>query len=88
MKRSNLFLTLTTGCLAVASFAFAKSHQKHVSVGYCTNADHSACNIITQKVMTINANAGLNKATCAANNKTAHTTVGGLCAHTLYTKGE
>jgi hypothetical protein len=28
MKRSNLFLGLTTGLLAVASFAFAKSHAK------------------------------------------------------------
>jgi hypothetical protein len=28
MKRSNLFLSLTTGLLAIASFAFAKSHAK------------------------------------------------------------
>jgi len=37
MKRKTFFLTATTGLLAIASFAFAKSHDANRSIftGYC-----------------------------------------------------
>jgi len=37
MKRSNIFLAATTGLLAIASFAFAKSHgaNRNTFTGYC-----------------------------------------------------
>jgi len=40
MKRSNLFLALTTGCLAIASFAYAKIKMQSRSTlhtGWCTS---------------------------------------------------
>jgi len=48
MKRSNLFLTATTGLLAIASFAFAKTHKFNGTIvtGYCKTAN-GACPTIT-----------------------------------------
>lgn len=88
MKRSNLFLTLTTGCLAVASFAFAKSHQKSFTQGFCTRAGNGhLCTVVTASV---NGNYGTivsgNKARCVSG-KTAHTQLANkACGHTLYTQ--
>lgn len=47
MKRSNLFLALTTGALAIASLAFAKAHKLATKfTGYCKNANN-ICNVHT-----------------------------------------
>jgi len=84
MKRSSLFLALTTGCLAVASFAFAKSYHKTSAVGYCTD-DSGFCIVHTQsRPLTITPDGP--KATCVINHKTAHTLLPNYkCGRTLYT---
>jgi len=83
MKRSTLFLALTTGCLTVVSFAFVKSHQRNTSIGYCTD-DSGLCVVQTQKSMTITPDSP--KATCVINHKTAHTLLPNYhCGRTLYT---
>lgn len=98
MKRSNLFLTLTTGCLAVASFAFAKSHSKNLVSGWCTIGTSQHKCLVQTQIATMTVTPGsLNKARCsghtgastiAANNKTVHTVNGTTCKRTLYTKAE
>jgi len=85
MKRSNLLLGLTTGFLAIASFAFSKAHRSAIQ-GFCTNKNGSAgCTVTTQRKMTITA-AGHVKAICvgsqAKHNATAKTS---LCQVALYT---
>jgi len=84
MKRSNLFLALTTVSLAVASFAFAKSHHKNTPIGYCTD-DQGNCLVQTaSRPLTISVDGP--KATCVINHKTAHTKLpNDKCGRTLYT---
>lgn len=44
MKRSNLLLAATTGLLAIASFAFAKTREaKGQITGYCKNSGSALC---------------------------------------------
>jgi hypothetical protein len=84
MKRSNLFLTATTACLALASFAFAKSHARSVSIFGCTSAQAGKCTVPTAKVVFLNKISG-QTARCV-DGKTVHSTVGnGVCGRTLYT---
>jgi hypothetical protein len=82
MKRSNLFLGLTTGLLALASFAFAKSNSKgSITQARCRTAAASQCPIFvkfgnhyvpsTQKV------------TCQGNQKTGTLVTTVACVVTL-----
>lgn len=91
MKRSNLFLALTTGCLAVVSFAFTKSHTRATANAYCTTAGSGRnCTVLTVKAFTtVKPGSGLHTLTCAGG-KTAHTrnAVTNACNHTLYTRIE
>jgi len=74
MKRSNLFLALTTGCLAIASFAFAKmrSHST-LHTGWCTSSNNHCTvkTVIAGNVLTTAVNSV--RKLCA-NGKTAHLT--------------
>lgn len=86
MKRSNLFLALTTGALAVASFAFAKAHKtglKHT--GYCKNGSN-VCNVHTINRQWTTVPGSLAKATCNISG-VHHTafTKSSCAGHTLYT---
>lgn len=78
MKRSNLFLALTTGCLAVASFAFAKTHQRGGwHTGFCTNPSNGKCTVQTQGVapngLTTVSGGQTNGHHCSGTSRTAHT---------------
>jgi hypothetical protein len=85
MKRSNLFLAVTTGCLAIASFAFAKAHKLGaIHTGYCTRgvAPHN-CTVVTQNKNWSTIANGSRVATCS-NGKTAFTQQG-ACGKVLFT---
>jgi hypothetical protein len=84
MKRPNLFLTLTAGCLAVASFTFAKAHKLgSANKGRCMNPANAKCTISTTGKHWSIVAAGSGVATCN-NGKTARTAVN--CVKTLYTR--
>lgn len=85
MKRSNLFLALTTGALAVASFAFAKTNRIHTkSTGYCfTKAQGQLCHHTINKQWTTVS--GTAKATCGGNLYTTAHTKPSCAGNTLYT---
>lgn len=89
MKRSNLFLALTTGCLAVASIAFAKAHRFHkVTTGWCTSGSGSGlCTVATVKNLATVQPVGVNPYKCVSpNNRTAFTRDASLhtCKNVLY----
>jgi hypothetical protein len=85
MKRSNLFLALTTGCLAVASFAFAKSHKVGaIHTGYCFTSQGSNNCVLTTTGKRWSVNKVGNATARCSNGQIAHQTKID-CVHTLYT---
>ena len=55
MKRSKIFLGLTTMCLAVAALAAKNAHKGPVSQGFYTNANGTKCtNPVNGSYFTVN----------------------------------
>jgi hypothetical protein len=85
MKRSNLFLAATTGLLAIASFAFAKSHKESKSgiQGYCLTSGGVHCPTQTVRFVATTALSSAAKWKCPGH--PSETAVTALCAKALRT---
>jgi hypothetical protein len=91
MKRSNLFLALTTGALAIASFAFAKSNrgQGKFNTGWCANTQApNLCTIKTAnaaQLFNLTTTVGAKKHCINGNTAHSQSNAGPCISKTLYT---